>query len=211
MFCLNHERGKRFFPVCAVLVHAAALLLPAASVADVKGPMDVVRESNEAVLEIYRTTDTVDAAVEERIFAIIDGVTDYESLADGATARSCRDLSDEQCKTFRDVFIELLRVSSVKKLGRYRADRFEYLAEETTGDGSVVETTAFFGEDEFSLVYHLVSTSDGWRIVNYVVDDVDTVRNYKKQFQRLFSTKSYEEVVQRLRDRIASYEQEEGE
>lgn len=173
--------------------------------------MEVVRQSNDAVLEIYRSTDRVDASVEERIFAIIDGVTDYEALADGATARSCRDLTDEQCRTFRDVFVELLRVSSVKKLGRYRADRFAYLSEETTADSAVVETTAFFGDDEISLVYHLVPAADGWRIVNYIVDDVDTVRNYKKQFRRLFASKSYDAVVERLRNRIASYEQEGGE
>ena len=109
MFCFNHQHGKRFFPFYTALVFVAALLLPAASGAAGTAPMDVVRESNESGLEIYRTTDTVDAAVEERIFAVIDGVTDYETLAAAATERSCRDLTDEQSRQLNARLLRLVK------------------------------------------------------------------------------------------------------
>jgi phospholipid transport system substrate-binding protein len=199
---------RRGFAVALLLACAAAVLSSSPAHSADGAPLKVVRESNESVLGIYRTVEKIDAAAEEKILAIIDSVTDYESLAGKATDRSCRDLSEEECREFRKVFIELLRISAVKKLGRYRADRFSYLGEELSGDEAVVETVAYFGEDEVSLEYHLDRSGGEWRIVNYVVDDIDTIRNYKKQFNRLFAKKSLEEVLQRLRDRIAQYRQE---
>ena len=193
----------------ALLILALSLPCSSPAAAPGEGPMAVVRESNEAVLEVYRSTEKADAEAEARILAIVDDVTNYEALAEAATERSCNHLETGECETFREVFIELLRISAVKKLGRYRADRFDYLAEEVTEEGAVVETAAFFGEDEVSLVYHLRQSENGWRIVNYVVDDIDTIRNYRKQFKRLFEQEDLEAVLKRLRDRIAKFEAEE--
>lgn len=191
-----------------VLWTAAAILCCAGAAPAADSPLDTVRNSNQAVLDIYDSRETIDQAAEDEIFSVIEGVTDFESMAGAAAGRSCTDLTEDQCREFKDVFIELLRVSSVKKLGRYRAESFDYLGERRDNEQAVVETTARFGEDDISLVYYLTLGEGKWRITNYVVDDVDTVRNYRKQFKRLFRTKSYDEVVQRLRDRIISYEQE---
>ena len=190
------------------LLTAAAILCCAGAASAADSPLETVRKSNQSVLDIYDSRETIDQAAEDEIFRVIDGVTDFEAMASAAAERSCGDLTGEQCREFKDVFIELLRVSSVKKLGRYRAESFDYLGERKDDGQAVVETTARFGEDDISLVYYLTLGEGQWRITNYVVDDVDTVRNYRKQFKRLFRTKSYDEVVRRLRDRIASYGQE---
>jgi len=187
----------------ALAALAAPVRLPAG-----EAPLEVIRGSNEAILSIYAGAEKIDAAKEAEIFAIIDGVTDFETIATAVTERFCRDLSAGQCREFREVFIELLRVSSVKKLGRYRADRFDYLGEEVGAEEAVVSTVAHYKDERISLVYSLSRSGGGWRIVNYIVDDVDTVRNYRKQFKRLFAEKSFGEVIQRLRDRIAAYRQE---
>jgi len=187
---------------------AAAILCCAGAASAADSPLETVRRSNQSVLDIYGSRETIDQAAEDEIYRVIDGVTDFEAMAGAAAERSCGDLTGEQCREFKDVFIELLRISSVKKLGRYRAESFDYLGERRDEGQAVVETSARFGEDTVSLVYYLTLGEGKWRITNYVVDDVDTVRNYRKQFKRLFRTKSYDEVVQRLRDRIASYEQE---
>jgi ABC-type transporter MlaC component len=170
--------------------------------------LETVKASNEKVLEIYALHETIDSDSSAAIYEAIDGVTDFEGIASSVTSRFCRKLTEEQCRLFGDVFVRLLRASSTKKLGRYRADRFEYHGEEREGELAVVRTTAYFGEDNVSLDYFLDKRDGRWVIVNYVVDDVDTIRNYRKQFTRLFSKKSFEQVIERLEERIASYEQE---
>jgi phospholipid transport system substrate-binding protein len=203
-----------------LLAAAAALLLAAAPTAAVAAvaattaataipaPLEVVRTSNEAVLAIFRKHPTVDAAVEKELFAVIDAVTDYEALAAAAVDSFCVKLAAAQCATFKQTFTRLLRISSIKKLGRYRADRFEYGGEEVAGAAATVRTVAVFKEERIPLDYRMARREQGWVIVNYVVDEVDTVFNYRKQFTQLLARGTFDQLIARLESKIAALEAE---
>ena len=178
------------------------------SVAWAATPLEVVKSTNEAVLAIYGKNRVVDAAVEKEIFAVIDPVTDYQTIAGAAIDHLCPQLTAAQCTTFKEIFTRLLRISSIKKLGRARAGRFEYRGEKVTGESAVVLSFAFFNDESVPLDYHMARRGDTWVIVNYVVDDVDTVKNYRKQFRSLLAKKSFEQVMVQLEGKIADLEKE---
>lgn len=171
-------------------------------------PLEVIKGTNEAVLAIYKKHKTVDAAAEQEVFAAIDAVTDYEALAAGAIDALCPKLTAGQCSTFKETFTRLLRISSVKKLGRARAGRFEYDGEQVKGESAVVRSFAYFNDEKVPLDYQMARRGDSWVIVNYVVDDVDTVRNYRKQFTQLLAKKTFDQVIAQLERKIASLEKE---
>jgi phospholipid transport system substrate-binding protein len=171
-------------------------------------PLEVVRSTNETVLAIYARHPVVDAAVEQEIFAVIDAITDYQALAGAAIDPLCPTLTAAQCTSFKEVFTRLLRVSSIKKLGRARAGRFEYAGEQVTGESAVVRSFAFFSNEKVPLDYHMARRGDDWVIVNYFVDEVDTVKNYRKQFRSLLAKKTFEQVMVQLEKKIASLEAE---
>lgn len=200
--------GKRISRITALLAAVLFAFSPAGLRAET--PLETVRSSNGKVLDIYASQERVDEETEGKIYAVIDGVTDFAGISDSVTSRFCKKLTAGECEEFNEVFTRLLRLSSIKKLGRYRADGFEYLGEEIDGKSAVVRTIALYGEEKIYLDYSLEEREGSWRIVNYVVDDVDTIRNYRKQFTRLFSRKSFREVIERLEERISSYEGEDG-
>jgi hypothetical protein len=160
----------------AHLLIGGVMLLGPASQAWAATPLEVVKGTNDAVLAIYGRHRVVDAAVEQEIFAAIDAVTDYRVLAGDAIDPLCPTLTAAQCTEFKEVFTRLLRISSVKKMGRARAGRFEYDGEKVTGESAVVRSYAFFNDEKVPLEYHMASRGETWVIVNYVVDDVDTVK-----------------------------------
>jgi phospholipid transport system substrate-binding protein len=190
------------------LLFGAWLLCPV-SQAGAATPLEVVKSTNEAVLAIYGKHRLVDAAVEKEIFTVIDAVTDYQALSSGAIDPLCPQLSAAQCTSFKEIFTRLLRISSIKKLGRARAGRFEYAGEQVTGGSAVVRSFAFFNDEKVPLDYHMASRGDTWVIVNYVIDEVDTVKNYRKQFRSLLAKKPFEQVMDQLEKKIASLEAEE--
>lgn len=190
----------------ARLLCGSAVLLCLAARATAATPLEVIKESNEAVLAIYREKRVVDAAVEEELLAIIDPLTDYQAMAAGAIDPLCAKLTAAQCATFKKVFTRLLRVSSVKKLGRARAGRFEYEGEQVTGDSAVVRSFAFFNDEKVPLDYLMARRGDTWVIVNYTIDELDTVRNYRKQFTQLLAKKTFEQVLDQLKRKIATLE-----
>ena len=171
-------------------------------------PILVIKSSNTRVQRILSGVDKVDAATEKKIYSILDGVTSWSYISRNATRLSCAKLSAAQCKAFNNTFQRLLKVSSIKKAGRYRAEGFEYLGQNIYGSRAIVRTIAIYKKDRVTLNYHLNFVGGRWLITNYVVDDVDTIRNYKKQFRIMFARKSYNQVISILNKRIKRYEKQ---
>lgn len=190
------------------LLAAAALLMPAAAHAS-QDPLEVIRTSNQKILDLYAAdSGEADSQVDQQVFDVMDKVTSFSRIASLAIDRFCDAPQSARCMEFKDVFIHLLRVSSVRKLGRYRADRFDYQAEKVDGNTAVVPTLAYYGDDEIELVYQLGLFDEHWLIINYVVDGVDTVRNYRKQFTRMLRKGTIDSVIRRLRRRIEQIKKE---
>jgi ABC-type transporter MlaC component len=171
-------------------------------------PLEVIRQSNRKVQEILNAHKTVDEKTEAQLLTVIDGVTSFETISHRVIHRFCKKLNKARCETFDRIFQQLLRVSSLKKMGRYRADKFDYMGEEIDKNTAIVKTIAYYKEEKAQLDYYLELFDGKWKIVNYVVDDIDTIRNYKKQFLRLFAKKSFDQVMERLKKKIAHYREE---
>ena len=176
--------------------------------AEVLSPLEMVKDSNRRILEIYSSNDEIDDEIESRIIKIMDTVTNFDLISRRTIEKFCTDENAPECETLDSVFKKLLRISSMKKLGRYRADRFDYLGEEREGDKAVVKTIAYYQDDDIRLDYVLEWIDGTWMIVNYVADDVDTIRNYKKQFTRILRKETVAQLVERLQRKIEEYDRE---
>ena len=170
-------------------------------------PLEVIRDSNESITAVLLEYDPLTPEGEAKVYTIMDEVTDFRRMSGAAIDGVC-ETEAELCDEWKTVFSDLLRIRSIKGLGRYRADRFDYLGEEINGQQAVVNTLAYFEDEEYTLDYELELIDDQWFIVNYIVDDVDTVRSYRRRFERLLQQESVADVIQRLRDRIVEFQQE---
>lgn len=175
--------------------------------AEDESPLVIIQESNEAIHAILADNPVLEGEAEAAVYELMDAVTDFRRMADAAIDDLCAE-GTEKCDEWKQVFGDLLRIRSIKGLGRYRADRFDYLSEEIDGETAVVNTLAYFEDDEVTLDYELAATDSGWVIVNYIVDDVDTVRSYNRRFQRLLRAETVDDIIQRLRESIAEHESE---
>ena len=84
----------------------------------------------------------------------------------------------------------------------------EDMGEEVKAGTALVQTLAYYQDDRVRLDYELEIAAGRWRIVNYIVDDVDTIRNYKKQLTRLFGRNEARQVIERLQKKIAEHERQ---
>ena len=167
-------------------------------------PLEVVRESNEEILDIFRRADPLNDEDVGEIYRIMERITDFKKMSRRATAAVCADTEQPQCLELRGAFVELLQHAALSKAGRYRADRFEYLGSESKDDGqTLVKTTAYFGDESVSFDYILENENGSgvWLVTNYIVDGVDTVQNYRQQFKRIVAKKSLNDLIARLKKR----------
>ena len=171
-------------------------------------PLETVKISNQEILDFYSTHKHIDKEAEQEIIKIMQNVTEFDIISKRTIERFCRKLSEEDCQTFDQVFKNLLQISSIKKLGRYRADRFDYLEEEINGAKATVKSIAYYKNEEVHLDDYLERLDDSWKIVNYVADDVDTIRNYRKQFTRIMRKGTFSQLIERLENKIRELQQE---
>jgi phospholipid transport system substrate-binding protein len=187
------------------------VLLIGVSLLGSQTPLDIIKDSNQKILDIYASHLEITGTEEKEIFEVMDSVTDFNVISQRTIERFCRKMSEEECGEFDRVFQELLRVSSIKKVGRYRAESFDYLGEEIDGNRALVRTIAHYEDDTYELDYHLEMIGNSWKIVNYTADGVDTIRNYRKQFQKILRKESISQLLTRLENKIQEFRNEESE
>ena len=197
--------AKRRYGSLVAMILVAGGFSAVAALAVESSPLETVRESNTEILGIFASGGD-DGDTHARVYAVMDTVTDFAAMADGAIDRFCADLDAATCTEFKATFTHLLRARAVAKAGRYKAGDFEYGNEGIDGTTAVVSTVAKYKDDSVNLVYHLTLRDGSWMIVNYVVDGVDTVRSHRKQFTRLLRKESVDDVIARLQRKIAEYE-----
>ena len=174
-------------------------------------PLDVIRSSNTLVLDIYGASPEITPKVLDDITRVMEKVTDFEEIADRVVQKTCVGGSGDSCEQLKTEFITLLKLNATRKLGRYRADRFDYLGQVVEGRTARVKTIAWFQKDSVELDYILEKKGGRWVIVNYIADGVDTVRNYQSQFSRIISKKSVNFLIGRLEKKNRLYRKERGE
>ena len=58
------------------------------------------------------------------------------------------------------------------------------------------------------MTWEFVRTPKGWRVSDYSIDGVSTVRNYRRQFARLLESKGWNGLLERINKRAAEIEGE---
>jgi len=149
---------------------------------------------------------TINENIIDGIFTVMEEITDFKTMAERAAQNSCEQTTVELCTRLKTDFIQLLKLTATNKLGRYRADRFEYHGEEITGKHAIVKTIAHFKEDAVQLDYVLERKGAKWVVVNYIADEVDTIRNYQSQFSRIIKKNSIDFLINRLEKKNEQYQ-----
>jgi len=170
-------------------------------------PLQIVRMSNNSALRLQRNKQgRLDPVTEKALMNVINKVTSFSTMSRRVMSWLPSTLTANQKKKFDKTFQKLLRVSSLKKAGRYRAKGFRYLGVYYQRGAAIVKTKALYKNDTVSLNYTLNKILGHWKIVDYEVDGIKTVSNYKKMFRILFRRKSCAAVIGIMKRRIKKYE-----
>lgn len=183
----------------------------AAHAAAQQGPAEVIRSRNQQVQQILRAhpTDTVKGPDRERLKDVINGLIDFDELSRRALARNWDARTEAQKREFVSVFRDLVRSSSVRKLGAHRADSIQYRPAQVNGAQATVTTVAWKDRKSAEIVYYMHQVGGEWKAWDVVVDGSSTMRTYRDSFTKEISSSSYDAMFARLKDRLAQ-EQREG-
>jgi phospholipid transport system substrate-binding protein len=136
---------------------------------------------------------------------ILHQLFDFQEMSRRALGANARRYSDRLAE-FTPLFVALLEQAYIGKLEENGDAKIQYLKEIVDGQDIEVDTkTRLKDGSEYSVNYKLTFTPAGWRAYDIVVEGVSLVNNYRSQFDRFLSKKSFDELLQVLREKKSNF------
>ena len=133
---------------------------------------------------------------------VIEPRFDFEEMAKRSLGSHWQGRSQEEQGKFVTLFANLLAESYLDKIESYVGEKFVYLRETQDGEFSEVAIKIIDKKgEEVPINYKLRSAKGNWKIYDLVIENVSLVNNYRSQFNRILTTASFDELLQRLQEK----------
>jgi phospholipid transport system substrate-binding protein len=182
----------------------AALVAVAAQAVD-QGPAgarDAVRRTLDKAGAVVRT----DQAKDQKLAALRElarELLDTREMGRRALGETLRAQPAAQQEDFLDLFDELMVRSYLQKLLFFRQPRFAFGDAEPGPEGVVVRTRIVTDKDDFLVDYTMRQRDGTWLASDVVIERISLTRNYAQQFQEILRSRSFPELLELMRVRVA--------
>ncbi len=185
-------------------IAATVLCLSAPTARAADAPRVVVQRLTDAALGVLRdkalSTDDKRHKLEQLVYA----ETDFDTISRLVLARNWSRFSEPQQKEFVELFKQHLSVTYGRSIENYHNERVEVTGdhEEARGDWTVnTKILRGGGASDILVDYRLRKEGDAWRIIDFVIERVSLVANFRSQFQDLVSQGGPQKVLEVLREK----------
>ena len=192
------------------LAAALALSLVAAwpNVGHAAGAVDELRPAIDKVLRILADPELKgEERTRERraaLRAVMENAIDFPEAARRALALHWRPRTDGERDEFVALFRNLVVHSYIRLMEPYAGETVQVVGETPSEGTTTVLTRVHRRQREpVPVEYRMHLRGNRWLIYDVMVEGVSLVGNYRGQFNTIIQTSSYEELVRRIRARVA--------
>ena len=134
---------------------------------------------------------------------IANEIFDFGEIAKRSMARHWQPLSEAQRNEFVGLFADLLERSYISKIETYGGEKIQYTAERVDGEYATVSTRIITKNGtEVPVDYRMIKRGgDRWLVYDVSIEGVSLVSNYRTQFNKIIQTTSYNELVNKLKNK----------
>jgi phospholipid transport system substrate-binding protein len=186
----------------------SAVWLSAVGPATAGEPTDVVRQITDQVLKILEDPQfqapNRQAERQERLHKIAEQAFDWQEMARRALAVHWRERTPQEQQEFVKLFRDLVEGTYINRLESAIQEKREiqYVGEQVDGSRATVKTNVVTRRNQqVPLEYRLHQVNGRWQIYDVLVEGISLVNNYRSQFNRIITSSSYNELVQKMRNR----------
>ena len=180
---------------------------PSFSVA--QDPLEAVRQNIESgirVLEDPQYEDNSRKQEQQRIlYKIMQQTYDFREFSRKVLSSHWYKFSARQRNEFVRVFSEFLGKFYLGKLqDRYNGQKINYLKQQIINDTiALVEIEVNWKKLKIPVTLRVTKRSGSWKVYDLSVLGINAVSNYRAQFKSILKKESPQQVIGRLRDKVA--------
>jgi len=188
-----------------LLILILALTVPALA----GEPTDQLKMTIDKIIAVLNDPELKEAekADERRklIRRAADERFDWLEMSRRTLAKHWKKRTDEEKKDFVPLFTDLLERTYMNRVENYSGEKVIYDGEKIKGKYGLVSVMVFTSKNvEIPVEYRLQKKGDEWLIYDVSIEGVSLVNNYRTQFNSIILNSSYEGLVEKLRDKIAT-------
>jgi phospholipid transport system substrate-binding protein len=138
----------------------------------------------------------------ERLRQVIFPKFDFAEMAKRSLGGNWQRRTPEEQQEFVKLFRELVENSYMDNIDSYNGEKVNIVGEKQEKDFAQVNTKIINNKgEEFSIDYRLLQSGGDWKIYDVVIENISIVNNYRSQFNRVIAKSSFEDLLQRLRQK----------
>jgi phospholipid transport system substrate-binding protein len=186
----------------------SAVWLSALGLATAGEPTDLVRQITDQVLKILEDPQfqapNRQAERQERLHKIAEQVFDWQEMARRALAVHWRERTPQEQQEFVRLFRDLVEGTYINRLESAIQEKREiqYVGEQVDGSRAAVKTNVVARRNQQVPIEYRLQKADGrWLIYDVLVEGISLVNNYRSQFNRIITSSSYNDLVQKMKNR----------
>jgi len=173
-------------------------------------PTDQTRATIDQVLEILNNPELKSKSAKEerrsRLRQVIYPRFDFAEMARRSLGLTWRRINPEEQQEFLKLFTQLLEESYVSNIESYSGEKILYGREIEDQKFAEVDTKIITNRgEEFAINYKLHELNGDWKVYDLVIENVSVVNNYRSQFSRLLAKSSFAELLDQIREKLASF------
>jgi phospholipid transport system substrate-binding protein len=170
-------------------------------------PTEQVRETTDKILSIVTdpSLKSPEKAGErqERIRNAVDERFDWLEMSRRTLARHWAERTDEEKRAFVDLFGKLLERTYMDKVEGYSGEKVLYADERVEAEYAAVGVKIVTRQNrEIDVIYRMKKKGGTWYVYDISIEGVSLINNYRTQFNNILSRSSFEELMERLRDKV---------
>jgi len=189
---------------------ALALLTLGLAAQAAPGPREVVEQTSGQVIAVLNEPGLSREARRERVEAIVVANMDFPTVSRLVLARNWSRFSPQQQEEFMREFQRHLAATYGRRLDEYQNETVTILSDrrEANGDWTVRSkiVRGADGRNDILVDYRLREIAGQWKIIDFIIEQVSLVANFRAQFQDMVARGGPEHVLQVLREKTAKGE-----
>jgi phospholipid transport system substrate-binding protein len=198
----HERRASALALACALLI--VGFVPPAAAE---QSPREVVQSTSDQVLAVLAEKDLSKQERRDKVRTIVLRSMDFETLSRLVLARNWSRFSPAQQQEFMQEFQDHLATIYGRRLDDYRNEKVEILGDrrEPNGD-STVQTKILRGggSNDIEVDYRLRESNGQWKVIDFIVEEISMVANFRSQFQDIVASGGPEKLLQLLKEKTAA-------
>ncbi len=184
------------------LLYAVLSLLIFSQVAladDKNAAKELLETKIESALAVLERKDLAQQEKNQKVVEIVDPIFDYNLMAKLTLGRKYwPGLTEQERDRFTDLFVARLKATYIDKLSLYTDEKVVYDTPIQEGIKIQIPTRVISKGNNFTMMYKLYKSSNGWKIYDLEIEGVSLISSYRSQFYDILSKGTFEELLLKL-------------